>query len=168
MPYYLVMFWVFQTLRNKLVLRKSVFTFFIMLAFIIQAFDLSPFFKKTYQEFHVRPPYQTPLKSTLWESAVRDKKMILYYPQEDETYFVPLGLLAANAGMGLNVAYEARFDKNNRKTGQDQVFNQLETGKLLSNALYVFKDGDMYKRLKNGSAHYFLGQADGLFIAYRK
>jgi hypothetical protein len=164
------MFIVFEKLKNGFFRHKIYFSVLLLAAFLIQIFDFSDFFNRTYQGFHSSVSYQTPLRSAFWESAIRNQKMILYYPREDTTYYIPLGLLAAPAGAGINVALEARFDRNQQKIFQDQVLNEMESGRLRSNALYVFKGDNIYQVLKSKISYpeFFLGRIDGLYVGYRK
>jgi hypothetical protein len=135
----------------------------------LQVSDLSRFFARFASHNRTVAHYTSPLRSAFWNDAMKRYRQILYYPPSDTAYYVPLGLLAAPRGVGLNVSYKARSNSALAAEAERALVMDLESGNLRPLTLYVFNDKSMYEALQRRPSRsgIMLKQVDGLYVAGR-
>jgi hypothetical protein len=166
---YLIMWLVFWSwsvlLRQKTIQLAAL----LHVALALQLVDLSQFIHKYSTLSHSAfVPYHSPLKSTLWPSLMKKYQRIYYYPPSDGTFAKPLGLLAAPYKVGVNAAAPARHDLDADDASRKQVLQELQTGHLRRNSLYIFRDVNLFNVLKTqleGRAGSVVRELDGLYVA---
>lgn len=164
---YLVL-WLTFLAWGRLERRKpDVFMGLLSLAFTLQVLDLSQFFYHYARMIDPQAIYKTPLQSSFWGQALRQYENIAYYPQTDNHLYIPLALLAAPRGIGINVAYKARYNQGVLEQSNLQIKAELETAKLQNRTLYVFQDQALFEQLTKhlGGTHSLLRKVDGYNVA---
>lgn len=164
-PYYLLLFAVLWFLKDRFAGKSFVYTFLLAGAFLIQMTDLSPFLRRISDTYRTKITYPNPLRSTFWADALREHRTLLYVPQDDLSHYVPFGLLAAPRHVGVNIAYKARFDRRVYDESRKAALEEIESGRLRWDALYVFKNPGFCGKLRTRDVA--LRFVDGFWVAYR-
>lgn len=149
-PVYYLLILVSILLVNRLAHRWAVFV--LVLALILQIYDLTPKLQSRSQEYQNK-----------YFLAPANSNFIDYFSAYDHLSFVPvishkyfsfLSFQAAKHGLTINDGYFARPPKNLEKNKAEEIIN-LNQGGLDSRTIYVFsRDADQF--LKNINSQYHL------------
>jgi hypothetical protein len=167
--YYALLFWGFRGLSAVTWLNRGLFPILLHAALTVQAVDLSAFMK---HNAHVNRGYgvfHNALDAPAWYRYVQQCDNIKYYPPDELQLYVPLGLMAAPHRVGVNVAYKARRNEKLNAQAHEQLKRELESGELSFRTLYVFKDAQLFSRLKENPKRdeFELKTLNGYHVAMR-
>ena len=165
--YYLILWMTIRSCRTLFSRNVAIFSGIVHAALTFQAVDLTQYLQHYATIFHSVSAYKSPLQSSFWRRALTHYHNILYFPPEDTSYYIPLGLESAPLQVGINVAYKARSDPKVVAREHRQIDGELNRGELRDGALYVFKDKDYFDRLKASMAGKtcLLREVDGFYVA---
>jgi len=169
LPAYLVLWMACRSYGRQMPVRAGLFTAILQAIVAVQVIDLSQFFKHFAHSSRAVDHYSSPLQSAFWERHVREYREVLYYPPSDTSHYIPFGLLAAPLGTGINIAYKARTNSRVLNQATRQLSTELHSGQLRERALYVFKDKELFEKVKQKltGGQFLLREVDGFYVAAR-
>jgi hypothetical protein len=104
----------------------------------IQILDLTPMLQATSRHFRTSAPPIRTLSDPLWTDAAKHRRRIILVPSDAPGIdWYPLAFFAADHGMPINHGYFARMDWNRKEAANEQVVNDLQSGRWDPVALYV-------------------------------
>ena len=164
-PYYLISFGIFF-IYGEFIKKKWLLTLTLIISLAFQVVDFCPFFISIHKAMTDKK-YVNPLSSPRWDEVMQSSDYVLFFPESDLSFLFPLGRLAAQHKLGLNLLSAARVDQKAAKKLDFRVFNELKSGQLRAKALYVFSDQSIFKNLAqaNKGERIFIQNVDGLYVA---
>jgi len=166
--YVLLLFFIL-VLRSGFLHRPRLLTSVLVAGLVLQVVDLSPYHRWMREEFHRTTTFVNPFEGPGWADLFEGKKAVLYYPFERNLFFVPLGLLASDKGMGVNIAYRARYDVEALRYTKKPIESAWVEGTLRMDTAYITRDRALYDALKDRKdPRFVLRERDGFFTAYWK
>jgi hypothetical protein len=166
---YLIMWLVFWRCSSLLRHKPVILTGILHVALALQLVDFSQFIHQYSVASRATPAtYNSPLKSGLWPGLMKKYRRIYYYPSSDLTYCFPIGLLAAPNKVSMNISSTARSDPEKEEKARKQVLQELQTGQLRRNSLYIFRDVGLFNSLKvklESRAGSIVRELDGFYVA---
>jgi hypothetical protein len=150
-------------------LRPRWLTLLLLIALGFQITDLSPYHRWMREDSRRIRSFSNPFTGEVWSDFFQGKKEILYYPTEGSAYYVPLGFIAAQDDMGMNVGYKARYDAVTQSRFQETIREAWLDGNIRKDSAYITRDKDLYLRLREfQNPHIVVGERDGFYTAYWK
>ena len=142
--------------------KRAIIFLFIFVGF--QVLDFFPWYQNINYD---KSSWASPLHSSLWNRLMEKSEHIVFVPAiRNHDDYVPFALLSANHGKTINVGYAARIDHKARKIYRENLLQEFKEGKLISNALYVVKNGYLYS--PKSSSDFRWGILDGYTIIVPK
>lgn len=148
--YFIVLFGLIGALRN--IKHPEAF---LALVVLLQFIDIQPLYISKKLTSFVR--YESPLMSEFWDAATSNEHIILI-PADDSALgiYQPIASYARQNEMTMNWGYFARGNRDAIKAYAESIVNELETGNIDSNTLYIFHENAGKETAKNTLSPYLI------------
>lgn len=165
--YYILIFYLIIKIIN-MSKSKTAATIFLSLCLVIQIIDISPQLIHRMNFYRQDVVVSNTLNSDFWKDVAQEFKHIEYLSTDtSNTQYGKLALLAVKNDMTLNNGYFAR--KQDQKINERifEMINNINSGQLSKDSIYVFNADDPAEMIKGEADHYLIFNVDGykIFVA---
>lgn len=162
--YYVIYISIFYVLFTRIRPNAAIVLCILMLCLqISDSLDIWRMFRNRFA--HV-PVWVSPMSSPVWSDiAKKYKQIIVVFPSNKPSNWIPLSQFAATHHMTINTGYFARVNAAKEQEAKNTIITTFERRVLNPNAVYIFNDDKFwnYASLKIASSD-FSGVLDGFYI----